>query len=159
MDLRPSVYNANLYFVLSSYPFLIASVPACLLSAFSFSTSSTVFLNRPAGTGCAFTSRGNSYGLGITFGFGLVRLNGFASVTLLLAISPSLGPLIADILPVCPAAPVAWLWVSLKLLLLSLDSLRVVVILPVAFFSTWRRISLTFGKFFSMPPMILSSRY
>lgn len=43
--------------------------------------SAIVFLNKFFGTGLDFISLGNASGWGITLGLGLVRLNGFYSVT------------------------------------------------------------------------------
>jgi len=69
-------------------------------------------------------------------------------------------PLSADDLPpVTPAPIVAFDYVSLISLLDTPDALKPEVTLPVAFLSTVLKMSLTLGKFFSTPAIILSSRY
>jgi hypothetical protein len=100
---RASVASSNLYLVLSSYSLRIASVLAFRRSSFSFSISTTVFLKRPLGTGLALTSLSKPSGSGITFGLGLVKLNGTYSVAFLTPSSINV-PLCIDCLP--PLEPV-----------------------------------------------------
>ena len=76
-----SVANSKRFYGFSSYSFLMASVLAFLRSSLSFSMSMTPFLNKFFGTGIALCSLERASGYGITFGFGLVKLNGFISVT------------------------------------------------------------------------------
>jgi hypothetical protein len=59
---------------------LISSTFYFLLSPFSFSISSSDFLNIPLGTGLALISFLIGSGYGITLGFGFVKLNGIYSV-------------------------------------------------------------------------------
>lgn len=58
----------------------MASASFFLRSSFSASISASDFLKRFFGTGLDLTSRGIASGYGITFGFGLVRLNGLGWV-------------------------------------------------------------------------------
>jgi hypothetical protein len=98
---RFSDYNGNLCFELPSYCCLTWLILSCLRSSFSFSISASVFLNRFLGTGFALISFLIGSGYGITFGFGLVKLNGNYSVAFFFCGSSDSH----DSLPVSPNLP------------------------------------------------------